>query len=195
MQVLDRKSCCIPLIDCEKFSSDLADSSKNHFLTVCNVDMISIVSILGEWSSDDERTELGLQVSSLGLGCLELSHKCYGNTLEEEEGIAVIHHAYNKGVTSFDPSDLYGPHSIEKVIGKVLHASYYTNLVMNGCYLLDSRTQKLLYFALKVIRTSFGGRITAISTGLRLQLGFQMASQTLTLLNLGFFVELLYELV
>jgi len=31
----------------------------------------------------------------------------YGKPVEDEHGVAVIHHAFNKGVTFFDASDAY----------------------------------------------------------------------------------------
>lgn len=40
--------------------------------------------------------------------------------MEEKEAIAVIHHAFNSGVTFFDTSDAYGPHSNEKLLGRAL---------------------------------------------------------------------------
>ena len=82
---------------------------------------------------------MGLQVSALGLGCMGLS-QWYGKALEEKEGIAVIHHAYNSGVTFFDTSDAYGPLTNEKLLGMVLNTSY--------CVLSD---EWWLYFAHVII--------------------------------------------
>ena len=58
------------------------------------------------------------QVSALGLGCRSLTSS-YENPPSEEDAIAVIHHAYHNGVTFFDTSDFYGPHSNEVFLGKV----------------------------------------------------------------------------
>jgi aryl-alcohol dehydrogenase-like predicted oxidoreductase len=44
----------------------------------------------------------------------------YGKPVEEEHGIAVIRHAFNNGVTFFDTSDAYGPHTNEKLLGLAL---------------------------------------------------------------------------
>lgn len=60
-----------------------------------------------------------LQVSALGLGCMGLSSTWYGKPVEDDEGIALIHHAFNNGVTFFDTSDYYGPHSNETLLGLV----------------------------------------------------------------------------
>jgi aryl-alcohol dehydrogenase-like predicted oxidoreductase len=59
------------------------------------------------------------QVSALGSGCMGLS-TWYGKPLEENGATALIHHAFNNGVTFFDTSDAYGPHTNERLIGKVL---------------------------------------------------------------------------
>ncbi|KAI4364571.1 hypothetical protein MLD38_020645 [Melastoma candidum] len=61
----------------------------------------------------------GLEVSKLGFGCLGLSG-LYNAPLADEDGIAVIKHAYHKGITFFDTSDFYGPHVNEILLGKAL---------------------------------------------------------------------------
>ncbi|KAG4914011.1 hypothetical protein JHK86_054444 [Glycine max] len=45
----------------------------------------------------------------------------YNDPLPEEEGISIIKHAFSKGITFFDTSDIYGPdHANEIVVGKAL---------------------------------------------------------------------------
>ncbi|KAK6120676.1 hypothetical protein DH2020_045574 [Rehmannia glutinosa] len=61
----------------------------------------------------------GLQVSSLGLGCMGMS-AFFGPPKPEPEMIEVIHHAINSGVTFLDTADIYGPHTNEILIGKAL---------------------------------------------------------------------------
>ncbi|KAM0951829.1 putative perakine reductase [Dioscorea sansibarensis] len=61
----------------------------------------------------------GLEVSKLGFGCMTLSGG-YNSPLSEEEGKAIIKHAFNQGITFFDTSDIYGPHTNEILIGKAL---------------------------------------------------------------------------
>ncbi|XP_057819906.2 probable aldo-keto reductase 1 isoform X2 [Cryptomeria japonica] len=61
----------------------------------------------------------GLQVSQLGLGCMGLS-AFYGAPTAEEDGIALIEHAFNKGITFFDTADMYGPFTNEVLVGKAL---------------------------------------------------------------------------
>ncbi|RZB49557.1 putative aldo-keto reductase 1, partial [Glycine soja] len=62
----------------------------------------------------------GLEVSKLGYGCMGLTG-AYNDPLPEEEGISIIKHAFSKGITFFDTSDIYGPdHANEIVVGKAL---------------------------------------------------------------------------
>ncbi|KAM0992278.1 hypothetical protein ACFX13_010718 [Malus domestica] len=69
----------------------------------------------------------GFEVSKLGLGCMGLSW--INSPDAEKEGISVIKHAFSKGITFFDTSDVYGTvnyneilpdHSNEILVGKAL---------------------------------------------------------------------------
>ena len=57
-------------------------------------------------------------MSKLGFGCMGLTG-AYNSPLDDEAGIAVITHAFRRGVTFFDTSDVYGPHANEILLGKV----------------------------------------------------------------------------
>ncbi|XP_038720251.1 probable aldo-keto reductase 2 [Tripterygium wilfordii] len=61
----------------------------------------------------------GLEVSAQGLGCMGMS-AAYGFAKPEPDMIALIHHAIDSGVTFFDTSDVYGPHTNEILLGKAL---------------------------------------------------------------------------
>lgn len=48
----------------------------------------------------------------------------YNYSLSDEDGISIIKEAFNRGVTFFDTSDVYGPHSNEILVGKVLTSAF-----------------------------------------------------------------------
>ena len=43
----------------------------------------------------------------------------YSDPVPEEVGVSIIKHAFSKGITFFDTSDIYGPHLNEILLGKV----------------------------------------------------------------------------
>ncbi|KAJ7551026.1 hypothetical protein O6H91_07G130500 [Diphasiastrum complanatum] len=61
----------------------------------------------------------GLEVPALGLGCMGLSFG-YGQPTSDEDGIALLQYAFQKGVTFFDTADMYGPFTNEVLVGKAL---------------------------------------------------------------------------
>ncbi|KAL2515386.1 Perakine reductase [Forsythia ovata] len=64
----------------------------------------------------------GLVVSKQGLGCVDIS-ATYGPPKPEIDMIKVVHHAVESGITFFDTSDFYGPHTNEVLLGKASAAS------------------------------------------------------------------------
>lgn len=61
----------------------------------------------------------GLDVSAIGLGCLPMVGY-YGGKYDKREMIALIRHAYDKGVTFFDTAEVYGPYISEEWVGEAL---------------------------------------------------------------------------
>lgn len=66
-----------------------------------------------------------LRVSSVGFGCMGLSH-AYGAPLEKEEAVRLIHEAVETGYTFFDTAEVYGtvenPHENEELVAEALKA-------------------------------------------------------------------------
>jgi len=61
----------------------------------------------------------GLEVSTLGLGCMGLSYG-YGPAAEKQDAIKLIRRAVEIGVTFFDTAEAYGPYLNEEVVGEAL---------------------------------------------------------------------------
>jgi len=61
----------------------------------------------------------GLDVSSLGLGCMGMSF-AYGPAGDTQEMIALIRAAVERGVTFFDTAEAYGPFTNEELLGEAL---------------------------------------------------------------------------
>lgn len=61
----------------------------------------------------------GLEVSSLGFGCMGLSFG-YGPAVEKEQGIKLIRAAVDLGITFFDTAEVYGPYTNENLVGEAL---------------------------------------------------------------------------
>jgi aryl-alcohol dehydrogenase-like predicted oxidoreductase len=61
----------------------------------------------------------GLEVSAIGLGCMGLSHG-FGPAVGNQDGIALIRAAVDRGVTFFDTAQVYGPFTNEELVGHAL---------------------------------------------------------------------------
>jgi len=60
----------------------------------------------------------GLEVSTIGLGCMGMSQS-YGPA-DEEESIATLHRAIALGCTFLDTAEVYGPFANEELLGRAL---------------------------------------------------------------------------
>jgi aryl-alcohol dehydrogenase-like predicted oxidoreductase len=61
----------------------------------------------------------GLEVSSIGLGCMGMSYG-YGPPSDKKEMISVIRDSVERGVTFFDTAEVYGPYTNEELVGEAL---------------------------------------------------------------------------
>ena len=92
----------------------------------------------------------GIEVSAIGLGCMSLSG-VYGAS-SDEDGIALIHEALDRGITLLDTSDMYGFGHNEELVGKaikgrrseVVLATKFGNLGGQGGKIADGRPEYVL---------------------------------------------------
>ena len=61
----------------------------------------------------------GLEVSSLGLGCMGMSFS-YGPPKDKQEMISLLRTAVERGITFFDTAEVYGPFTNEELVGEAL---------------------------------------------------------------------------
>lgn len=61
----------------------------------------------------------GLEVSALGLGCMGMSFS-YGPPKDQQEMVALLRSAVERGITFFDTAEIYGPFINEELVGEAL---------------------------------------------------------------------------
>ena len=61
----------------------------------------------------------GLEVSSVGLGCMGMSQS-YGTPPDKQAMIALIRAAFDRGITFFDTAEVYGATKNEELVGEAL---------------------------------------------------------------------------
>jgi aryl-alcohol dehydrogenase-like predicted oxidoreductase len=67
------------------------------------------------------RRKLGsLEVSSVGLGCMDYTGSFYGTHPNRADLIALVRAAHEHGVTYFDTAEAYGPLEVERIVGEAL---------------------------------------------------------------------------
>lgn len=82
-----------------------------------------------------------LEISSIGLGCMGLSHG-YGPASDKKEALAVIHKAIDLGVTFFDTAEIYDDN--ELLVGEAL-ASYRNKVVIaTKCGIKNSNRKQVV---------------------------------------------------
>jgi len=110
-----------------------------------------------------DRQIAGRNVGAIGLGCMNLSH-AYGHPPDRQEGVRLLHHAFDLGVRHFDSAALYGFGSNEKLVGEALEdrragiflASKCGMTGVAGKRVIDGRPESLrstLEDSLKSLRT------------------------------------------
>ncbi len=60
-----------------------------------------------------------LEVSAIGMGCMGFTH-AYGNPPPEEEGIRLVHYAFEQGCNFFDTAEMYSYFKNEEFVGRAL---------------------------------------------------------------------------
>jgi aryl-alcohol dehydrogenase-like predicted oxidoreductase len=90
-----------------------------------------------------QRSIGGMAVGAIGLGCMGMSW-AYGS-VEEADGIAVIHRALDLGATLIDTSDAYGPFENEELVGRALAGRREEAVLATKCGLVveDKATLKI----------------------------------------------------
>jgi aryl-alcohol dehydrogenase-like predicted oxidoreductase len=61
-----------------------------------------------------------LEVSSLGLGCQDMTGTFYATAPRRPDMIALARAAYDRGVTLFDAAEAYGPLEVERIVGEAV---------------------------------------------------------------------------
>lgn len=72
-----------------------------------------------DWSPSKKRRIGSLEVSALGLGCMNMAG-IYNAPKPKDEMIKVIRKAYENGITFFDTAEVYGPFYSEEIVSEAI---------------------------------------------------------------------------
>jgi len=95
--------------------------------------------------------ESGLEVSSMGLGCMRMSHD-EDPLPDKQEMITFLHKAVERGITFFDTAEVYGPFINEELVGEALEpfkgevviaTKFGFKIDENGVHGLDSHPERI----------------------------------------------------
>ena len=84
----------------------------------------------------------GLEISALDLGCMGLNFS-YGHALDKKEAISLLRAAFEKSVTFFDTSEVYGPFTNEEIVGEAL-APFGNDVVIATKFGFDIQDGKMV---------------------------------------------------
>ncbi|MBC9725830.1 aldo/keto reductase [Streptomyces sp. TRM68367] len=83
----------------------------------------------------------GLEVSSLGLGCMGMSWVYAVSERDDKESVRIIQRAVDMGITLIDTADLYGPFRNEELVGRALKGRRDQVVLATKCGLVPDMTQ------------------------------------------------------
>lgn len=104
----------------------------------------------------------GLQVSALGMGCMNLSFGT-GQAANTSDGIKTIREGFEKGITFFDTAEAYGPLTNELLVGEALEpfrkdviiATKFGMISDTGINSQPEHIRKVVEESLKRLRTDY----------------------------------------
>ena len=105
----------------------------------------------------------GLEVSSLGLGCMGMSYG-YGTVSDKKKMISLIHQAVDLGITLFDTAEVYGPYLNEELLGEALQLVREKVVISTKCGIQILKGQQVLDGRPEVIRKSIEGSLKRLKT-------------------------------
>lgn len=104
----------------------------------------------------------GLEVSAIGMGCMNLSFGT-GKATDINQAVNVIRTGYEKGITFFDTAEAYGPYTNEELVGlalqpireKVIIATKFGMISDTGINSRPEHIRKVAEESLKRLKTDY----------------------------------------